>query len=297
MNISHLFSSSFPGYQSNSASNLRSYCWYTRRSTDLHISTSRSCSCLINPDAIYDQKQRAFWMSLGLDSNLEIALSPLVHRDYGMRFHITWRILHCVRPCLKTHLFRLAHWGVVDYDSNYDNVQRFWTFYEWKRRYINSNYYYYYYYPYLVPNNNPIPLKKETNFLGILLDSKLSCVPHMKGLMKKCIKALHLLRVVSFLNGVGMGTVVLLRLYRALVCSKLDYGCFIYGVARIIYFFAGSNSESGFEAFSRNLKNLSCTESLCWGKWALYLRREELALQFAIKIAANPNNSVYANHF
>ena len=63
-----------------------------------YLSTSRSCSCLINPDAIYDQKQRAFWMSLGLDSNLEIALSPLVHRDYGMRFHNTWRILHRVRP-------------------------------------------------------------------------------------------------------------------------------------------------------------------------------------------------------
>ena len=47
------------------------------------------------------------------------------------------------KKCLKTHLIRLAHWGVVDYDSNYDNVQRFWTFYEWKRRYINSNYYYY----------------------------------------------------------------------------------------------------------------------------------------------------------
>ena len=30
----------------------------------LHLSTSRSCSCLIDPDAIYDQKQRAFWMSL-----------------------------------------------------------------------------------------------------------------------------------------------------------------------------------------------------------------------------------------
>ena len=53
---------------------------------------------LLVPDAIYDQKQRAFWMSLGLDSNLEIALSPLVHRDYGMRFHNTWRILHRVRP-------------------------------------------------------------------------------------------------------------------------------------------------------------------------------------------------------
>ena len=32
------------------------------------------------------------------------------------------------KKCLKTHLFRLAHWGVVDYDSNYDNAQRFWTF-------------------------------------------------------------------------------------------------------------------------------------------------------------------------
>ena len=47
------------------------------------------------------------------------------------------------KKCLKTHLFRLAHWGVVDYDSNYDNVQCFWTFYEWKRRYTSSNYYYY----------------------------------------------------------------------------------------------------------------------------------------------------------
>ena len=82
---------------SNSASNLRSYCWYTRYPTDLHLRTPRSCSCLINPDAIYDQKQRAFWMSLGLDSNLEITLSQLVHWGYGMRFHNTWRILHRVR--------------------------------------------------------------------------------------------------------------------------------------------------------------------------------------------------------
>ena len=55
------------------------------------------------------------------------------------------------KKCLKTHLFRLAHWGVADYDSNYDNVKRFWTFYEWKRRYINSNYYYYYYYCKMCP--------------------------------------------------------------------------------------------------------------------------------------------------
>ena len=64
----------------------------------------------INPDAIYDQKQRAFWMSLGLDSNLEIVLSPLVHRVYGMRFHMKDSTsCQAFKKCLKTHLFRLAH--------------------------------------------------------------------------------------------------------------------------------------------------------------------------------------------
>ena len=45
--------------------------------------------------------------------------------------------------------------------------------------------------------DNPIPVKKETKFLAILLDSKLTFVPHIKGLKNKCIKALNLLRVVS----------------------------------------------------------------------------------------------------
>ena len=170
MNISHLFSSSFTGYQSNSASNLRSYCWYTRRSTDLHLSTSRSCSCLINPDAIYDQKLRAFWMSLGLDSNLEIALSPLVHRDYGMRFHNTWRILHRVRPSRSVSKQTFSGSPIeafVDYDSNYDNVQRFWTFYEWKRRYINSNYYYY---PHCMESESSVPASLIRRLHAVICD-------------------------------------------------------------------------------------------------------------------------------
>ena len=80
--------------------------------------------------------------------------------------------------------------------------------------------------PYLVLYDNPIPVKKETEFLGILLDSKLTFVPHIMGLKKKCVKALNLLRVVSRTDW-GGDRIVLLRLYRALVRSKLDYGCFI----------------------------------------------------------------------
>ena len=50
--------------------------------------------------------------------------------------------------------------------------------------------------PYLVLYDNPIPVKKK-KLLGILLYSKLTFVPHIKGLKKKCVKTLNLLRVVS----------------------------------------------------------------------------------------------------
>ena len=40
--------------------------------------------------------------------------------------------------------------------------------------------------PCLVLYNKPIPVQKEMKFLGILLNSKLTFVPHINGLKKKC---------------------------------------------------------------------------------------------------------------
>ena len=74
----------------------------------------------------------------------------------------------------------------------------------------------------------------KLNNLGILLDSKLTFVLHIKGYKKKCVKVLNLLRVVSNTDWVGNST-VLLQLYRPLVQSKLNYGCFIYGTAHKSY--------------------------------------------------------------
>ena len=88
--------------------------------------------------------------------------------------------------------------------------------------------------PYLVLYNNSMPVRKETKFLGILLDIKLTFVPHIKGVKNKCVKALNLLRVVSNTDR-GEDRTVPLRLYRALVRSKSDYGCFIYGSACEFY--------------------------------------------------------------
>ena len=124
-------------------------------------------------------------------------------------------------------------------------------------------------------------------------------VPHIKGLEKKCIKALNLLRVVSSTDWVG-DRIVLLRLYRALVRSKLDYGCFIYGAACESYIsLLDPIQNQGFKRLSLGAFRTSPAHSLCVeaNELPLRFRREKLALQFATKIAANPNNPVYKTIF
>ena len=81
-------------------------------------------------------------------------------------------------------------------------------------------------------NLNGIPIK-EYKYFGLIFDSKLSFIPHMKALKTKCLKALNILNVMSNTH-CGADCTTLLHLYRALVCSKLDYGSIIYGYTRIM---------------------------------------------------------------
>ena len=80
---------------------------------------------------------------------------------------------------------------------------------------------------------SPIPAVEESKFLGILFDRKLSFIPHIKYLKAKCLKALNLLKVLSHTSW-GADRTTLLKLYRSLVRSKLDYGCIIYFVFKCL---------------------------------------------------------------
>ena len=75
-----------------------------------------------------------------------------------------------------------------------------------------------------------IACKEETRFLGLLFDSKLSWVPHLKDLKIKCLQALKVLRVLSHTSW-GADRNHLTILYKALVTSKLAYGCEVYSSA------------------------------------------------------------------
>ena len=88
--------------------------------------------------------------------------------------------------------------------------------------------------PELTLDDVRIEVVQQFKFLGLLFDSKLSFIPHINYSSNKCQKALNLLRVVSSMDW-GADRKVLLRLYRSLVRSKLDYGCVVYGSARQSY--------------------------------------------------------------
>ena len=82
--------------------------------------------------------------------------------------------------------------------------------------------------PTLHLDGQAIPVKDGVKFLGLIFDHKLNFKAHVAYLKKKCQKALNILRVVGHTDW-GADKSTLLKLYRTLVRSKLDYGCAVYG--------------------------------------------------------------------
>ncbi|GFW50017.1 putative RNA-directed DNA polymerase from transposon X-element [Trichonephila clavipes] len=79
--------------------------------------------------------------------------------------------------------------------------------------------------------NVRLPVVSEVRFLGVIFDCKLTFLPRVLYLRKKCERSLNILKVLS--NTLwGADRVSLLRLYQALILSRLHYGCVEYSSAR-----------------------------------------------------------------
>ena len=78
--------------------------------------------------------------------------------------------------------------------------------------------------------NTLLPVEESTKFLGLWWDSHLSFKKHISVLKTQCKEALNLIRVVAHLKW-GGDRDTLLMLYCAIVRSKFDYGCIVYGTA------------------------------------------------------------------
>ena len=139
-----------------------------------------------------------------------------------------------------------------------------------------------------------IPVVDEAKFLDVIFDQKLSFFPHIKYLKAKCLKALNLLKVLSNTSWDADRT-VLLHLYRSLIRSKLDYGAIVYGSARKSYLAMLDTVHHQGLRLALGAFRTSPVESLYVeaDEPSLYFGREKLALQYAIRLAANPSNPAY----
>ena len=81
--------------------------------------------------------------------------------------------------------------------------------------------------PVLKLDNDPIQFVKEAKFLSLIWDTKLTFEPHIRYLKAWCQKSLNILSRTEW----GADQRTLLKLYRSLVRSILDYGCIVYGSA------------------------------------------------------------------
>ena len=148
--------------------------------------------------------------------------------------------------------------------------------------------------PTLKINNTIISVKTEVKFLGIIFDQKLNFKSHIAYVKDKCLRALNILKVVSNTEW-GGDRKVLLRLYRSLIRSKLDYGCFIYGSTRKSYLkvldtIANQGLRLALGAFRTSPVQSLHAEA---GEAPLNLRRSKLALQYIVKLSQNRNNPTY----
>ena len=77
---------------------------------------------------------------------------------------------------------------------------------------------------------NRISCVEEARFLGLIFDRKLTWGPHIKNLKARCLKSLDILKALSHTSW-GADRKHMLLLYKALVFSKLSYGCEVYSSA------------------------------------------------------------------
>ena len=136
-----------------------------------------------------------------------------------------------------------------------------------------------------------LPFAPHLKFLGLHLDSKLTWEHHIRHLRASCDRSLRVLRVLSGVSWGGDRT-VMLRLYRALVRSKLDYGCFIYGAAsasklRLLDTVHHTGIRLATGAFRTSRVECLYADS---GEPPLSVRRSLLLCSYAARLAAHPGH-------
>ena len=148
--------------------------------------------------------------------------------------------------------------------------------------------------PSLFLYNNPIIFRTSTKYLGVIFDQRLRWKDHIVDLKTRCTSALSILKCLSRTSW-GGDRIMLLRLYRSLIRSKLDYASFIYWTAsnnilKKLDPVHNSAIRLCIGAFKSSPIQSLYAES---GEMSLAHRRTQLALQYYARVGQTPMSPVY----
>ena len=148
--------------------------------------------------------------------------------------------------------------------------------------------------PELTLDGTALPVTNQAKFLGVIFDKKLSFKPHIQYLKEKCLKSINLMKVIAHTDW-GADRDTLLKIYRSLIRSKLDYGSIVYGSARKSYLKPLDTIHHQGLRLALGAFRTTPTESLYIeaNEACLAYRREQLSLQYALRVKSNPANPAF----
>ena len=142
--------------------------------------------------------------------------------------------------------------------------------------------------PSLSLNGHRIIFKISTKLIGLIFDQRLNWKLHIDHL-KECQRRMNLLRCVAAKRW-GADRTTMLSLYRAMIRSKIDYGCMIYGSDKEYILRTLDPVQNACIRLCTQAFRSSSVSSLYFdsGEMPLSLRREQLLLQFYARCGQLP---------
>ncbi|KAJ8915512.1 hypothetical protein NQ315_012393 [Exocentrus adspersus] len=149
--------------------------------------------------------------------------------------------------------------------------------------------------PHVTLNNIPLQIVPYHKILGLTFDSRLVWKQHIQEVKKSCWNRINILKALSHHHW-GAEEEALLRIYKSLIRSKLDYGSIVFSTAsksvlKTLDTVHNTSLRICLGAFrSSPVESLYCESN----ELPLSLRREQLLLTYSTTVSATPSNPVFS---
>ncbi|XP_072384622.1 uncharacterized protein [Diabrotica undecimpunctata] len=227
-------------------------------------------------------KNEVITVALDLESAFDTINRAVIIRKLE-QLNLTGKVTRSTCSLLQNTLNNLHNWSTkigVKFSSGKSKVINF------SRRYHTHP-------PLLHLNGSPLQVVDKHKFLGVIFDKRLTWRDQIQNTKTNCLNRINILKTLAH-HQWGAEEKVLLRIYRTLIRSRLDYGSILYISASDTHLKSLNTIHNTSLCISLGAFKSSPSESLYIesSEPPLFIRRQRLLLSYFSRISANPKNPV-----